>query len=264
MFNFSESDIITTDSFLEIASINPEKLCYVKTDYLKNGGAQFIWRNQLHPVELRKIAIIGHSDHSVDDEDAEQFDLIFCVNKNTKNKKVYGLPLGLPNACDDLPSLKVFGDKKMVVDVSQEKYERTILAYLNFNQHTFPLERCKIFEMFRNHSWVKNSKPDDSYNGRLNYLKDLKKSKFCFCPRGNGIDTHRMWESLYMGCIPIVINHQAHDFCHDLPILFIEDWEQIDLGFLNKKWIEMSSRSWNYEKLKVSYWRDYIIQKSID
>ena len=23
-------------------------------------------------------------------------------------------------------------------------------------------------------------------------------------PRGNGLDTHRLWEALYLGCVPIV------------------------------------------------------------
>jgi len=28
------------------------------------------------------------------------------------------------------------------------------------------------------------------------------------CARGNGLDTHRFWESLYLGVIPVIINNE--------------------------------------------------------
>ena len=36
------------------------------------------------------------------------------------------------------------------------------------------------------------------------YERDLLTSNFVLCPEGNGIDTHRVWEALYSGSIPIV------------------------------------------------------------
>lgn len=258
MFSFLESDIITADSYLEIAKINQDKMCYIKTDYLKNGKVPFMWREAMHPSHFKKIAIIGHSDHSVNDSDLDDFDLIFCINKNTDNPKVYGLPLGLPNDCDDLPILKIQGDKKMVVRISEESHSRTNIAYINFSENTFPSERGKIITLFSGYNWVKKSTPDQSYLGRIEYLRDLKKSKFCFCPRGNGIDTHRIWEALYMGSFPIVKRHYAHDFCSDLPIFFIDEWEEINEDLLVNKYNEFVSKKWNYEKLKVSFWEKYI------
>ncbi len=263
MENFSESDLITTDGYLEVVKNNPDLICYIKTDYLKNGKVPFIWRGSLHPVVVRKNAIIGHSDHSIDDSDSEWFDLIFCTNKNTSNPRVHGLPLGLPNYCDDLPILEIYGDKKMVVDISREQSRKEKLAYINFNRETFPDERIGLFEKFSNEDWVDVSIPDPSREGRIKYLRDLKESKFSFCPRGNGIDTHRLWESLYMGCIPIVKNHIAHDSWRDLPILFVEEWDQVNERYLNFKYHEFAGMEWNYEKLKISYWIK-LIQNSID
>ena len=37
----------------------------------------------------------------------------------------------------------------------------------------------------------------------MSYYLNLKKSKFCICPEGNGPDCHRLWESLYLDVIPI-------------------------------------------------------------
>lgn len=261
MFNFLESDIITTDGYLEIARENSERICYIKTDYFKNGKVPFMWRGRNHPTEFKRNVIIGHSDHPVEDQDLNGFDLIFCVNKNTLDPRVHGIPLGLPNFCDDLPILQILGDKKMVSSISKEIRDRRNLAYINFTPETFPEERENIIEIFRESTWVKRGGIELSRLGREKYLVDLKESKFCFCPRGNGIDTHRMWESLYMGCIPIVKKYHTHDFCHDLPVLFIDEWTEINESYLQSKWEEYSNREWNYEKLKLSYWKRFIENK---
>lgn len=90
---------------------------------------------------------------------------------------------------------------------------------------------------------------------------EIRNSKFVFCPRGNGIDTHRLWETLYMGSIPIVrFEPQTHHLFTDLPILFIDDWSVITEEFLQEKYREITSKTWNMEKLKVGYWFDFIIK----
>lgn len=42
-------------------------------------------------------------------------------------------------------------------------------------------------------------------------------------------DTHRLWKTLYMDSIPIVKYESAHHLFTDLPILFINDWKEINL-----------------------------------
>ena len=34
----------------------------------------------------------------------------------------------------------------------------------------------------------------------------MKKCEYVICPIGNGIDTHRFWETIYLGRIPVVLN----------------------------------------------------------
>ena len=36
------------------------------------------------------------------------------------------------------------------------------------------------------------------------YIKKLNDYKFVLCPRGKGTDTHRFWEILLVGSVPIV------------------------------------------------------------
>ena len=78
--------------------------------------------------------------------------------------------------------------------------------YLNFKVETYPHERQLIQNMFQSKSWVTCGTPVDTLEGRKEFLKDIRNHEFVLCPRGNGVDTHRLWETLYMGSIPIVKN----------------------------------------------------------
>ena len=51
---------------------------------------------------------------------------------------------------------------------------------------------------------------------------------------------------------------KAHNLFTDLPILFIDDWSVIDEEFLKNKYDEIVNKNWNMDKLKISYWMDFI------
>jgi len=259
MINYNEKDIITQDSFLEFCNNND--ICFIKTDYFYLNNQQHIWRGSLHPTKINDIIVVGHSDYSVTDEISNQFKLIFCINKETNNTNTFGLPLGITSDCDDTPIHPIYGNKSIMIDVINEKIDKDNLLYLNFSIHTFPSVRYFVYNKFNKENWVKIGTPIPTIDGRKQYLKDIKSSKFVLCPRGNGIDTHRIWESLYMGSIPIVIYENAHHLFTDLPILFIKNWDEITVEFLNSKYEEMNNRTWNYDKLKMDYWEKFIIKK---
>ena len=148
-----------------------------------------------------------------------------------------------------------------MIKVNNQNIDKSNLAYINFNISNYPNERQFIFDKFKNESWIKIGNVENSIDGRTNFLRDIKSSKFIFCPRGNGIDTHRLWESLYMGSIPIVKYENTHHLLTDLPILFIKDWNEINEDFLNDKYIEIINKEWNLSKLKIRYWIDFIKNK---
>ncbi|EKX43421.1 hypothetical protein GUITHDRAFT_110544 [Guillardia theta CCMP2712] len=49
------------------------------------------------------------------------------------------------------------------------------------------------------------------------YLRDLARHRFVLCPAGNGLDTHRTWESLLMGSVPIVASSPMDSLFRFLP-----------------------------------------------
>ena len=78
------------------------------------------------------------------------------------------------------------------------------------------------------------------------------------CPEGNGIDCHRVWETLLLGRVPIVKKSKAMNHFSDLPILFVDKWNEIeDLNLMKKKYELVKNNS--IKKLNFKYWRDLIL-----
>lgn len=50
---------------------------------------------------------------------------------------------------------------------------------------------------------------------------------FVISARGNGIDCHRTWELLYLGCIVITLRSSLDPLFSDLPVAIIDDWEEV-------------------------------------
>ena len=258
-FAFNESDIITTDRFLN-STINIPQIIYIKTDFLYN-QRKFIWRNKSHPDVKRfnsaHIAIVGHSDYAFIKEYAERFKRIkqwFVVNNHTTLPNVISLPLGVTNDCDDSQRHRLFGNNTLIMNAIRRPKNPIHLVYMNFNLITYPSERNYVYNMFANKPWVKTGQHKDTKECRQAFLNDIYDSKFCICPRGNGLDTHRLWETLYLKTFPIVIFHSHFANMTDLPILFINSWDEVTEEFLIHKYEEMSNTEYNLDKLKVSYW----------
>jgi FkbM family methyltransferase len=85
------------------------------------------------------------------------------------------------------------------------------------------------------------------------YYDILSKYKYVACPRGLGIDTHRTWEALYMGAIPIVLKSTISSIYEGLPIIQLDKWEDLHIDSLSIP--ENSS----YEKLDLDFWVSKIL-----
>jgi hypothetical protein len=95
------------------------------------------------------------------------------------------------------------------------------------------------------------------------YLDELIHHKFCLSLPGKGMDCYRTWEALTVGVIPIVLRTRHMDSIYDgLPVLIIDDINQITSDFLNQEFERITSciDSFDYKKLTSSYWIDLILQ----
>ena len=89
---------------------------------------------------------------------------------------------------------------------------------------------------------------------RLNTWVNQSKYAFVISPHGGGLDCHRTWEALCLGCIPIIKKSPISYLFEDLPVLIVENWEDISEKLLHSIIQDFKNKKYNFEKLKLSYW----------
>ena len=101
-----------------------------------------------------------------------------------------------------------------------------------------------------------------------NYLEDLKKSWSVVSPHGNGLDCHRTWEALLVGTYPVVKKSTIDILYKDLPVIVINDWQEVTESFLKNKIKEFAiaeiGDKFKHEKLFFPYYSQLISSKKSD
>lgn len=78
--------------------------------------------------------------------------------------------------------------------------------------------------------------------------------RFVFSPPGFGEDTHRTWESLLLGSIPIVLSSTIEPVYRGLPVVVVKSYEELSFKMLNSIYEDFSRQTFNYGKLYMGYW----------
>jgi hypothetical protein len=175
----------------------------------------------------------------------------FSINVNYENPNLIPLPLGLANNYSPKNVMK--SDFSRIKDKSN-KIDK---LYINFQKNTNLREREKLINKFSKFQWTYYDEPNQNIES---YLTSLTKFKFTLAPWGNGFDSHRFWEALYAGSIPVTKKHLTYSSAKDLPAILLDDYTSIDIEKLNN--ICSENTEYKFEKLKMDYWIDLI--KKID
>ena len=85
------------------------------------------------------------------------------------------------------------------------------------------------------------------------YINQSKYS-FVLSPLGHGMDCHRTWEALILGCIVIVQTSPLDSLYKDLPVLIINDWSEITEELLKNTLNHYAKKTFLYDKLTLNYW----------
>jgi hypothetical protein len=237
-------DHIRGERFIELA--DNKKIFYYHTHDLSN----FYWNLPKEPF----ILITHNSDDCVDDSFPIPDNLIhwFTQNVNVVNEKIESLPIGLEN-------FKWFPKKVGKMEGMLMK-PRTCknLVYMNHNINTNPAKRNPPYYVLENKSWVTVERGSNGLRFD-EYLENIYSHPFVISPEGHGIDTVRTWECLYMGTIPIEKKNINNQFYTDLPILFVNDWSEINEAMLQDEYDRIIHTQWNMDKLNFNYWKTKIL-----
>jgi len=154
---------------------------------------------------------------------------IYTQNINVEHEKVFPLPIGLGN------SQWTHGNSKIHQQVYEMRVEKTKEIYFNFSKVTNPQKRNKCYDVI--------IKKGIKWNGNLpykEYLIELKRHKYAICPEGNGIDTHRFWECLYMNTIPICLKNNITQYYKNLfPMVLLDKWSELSVSNILSSYKEL-------------------------
>jgi hypothetical protein len=93
------------------------------------------------------------------------------------------------------------------------------------------------------------------------YLRDMRTYKFVLSPLGNGLDTHRTWEALLMGAIPIVETSAMDPLFEGLPVLILNSWQELTLDTLENAYNRFQQRqAYCWGKLFAPYYLRSMMQ----
>lgn len=227
-FRFNPNLAQYKDKFIYLgsnASINNKQLIFCYTHLLDNINELVLTlKGMQNPFKL----VFNNSDHSFNIEHLILFDklpLLQCIytqNMNVVHEKVYPLPIGLPN------SQWRHGNSKIHQEIYDMHIEKNKDIYFNFNKNTNKEKRNKCYNEIikKGIIWNENIPYKE-------YLIELKRHKYAICPEGNGIDTHRFWECLYMNTIPICLKNTVTEYYKKyFPIILLNDWQELDVNKL--------------------------------
>lgn len=148
---------------------------------------------------------------------------IHACNAVYLNEKIHPWPHGLNRLFKDRYNHQVVLRWQM-----DRRTKPSRLLYVNHRDDTG--DRKSIRKTFTVKSWATVSE-------RANYpfyLAALDDHKFVLCPSGNGIDSARNWETLYLRRVPVLKDHPyLRELFKPFPALFVNDWDEVTEELLN-------------------------------
>lgn len=193
--------------------------------------------------------------------------------------KVTGIPIGIDFHSLAFKPKCFWGDKespqkqeeglKRLLSHLKPTDERKLAAYVDFQLNDSMHGTFKRFKQFGEDRSSIFRKIISS--GMIDYAtshmprQDLweKKGEYAFSvsPHGNGLDCHRTWEDLVLGCIVIVKTSPLDRLYEGLPVVIVQDWNEINEENM-KKWLNEYGDAFTNpsyrERLTHRYWMNKI------
>jgi hypothetical protein len=150
--------------------------------------------------------------------------LWYAQNPAFEHPKLKLLPIGLANSHWE------HGNVNLLMTVANNLPEKRNNVYFNFNVHTNYEKRSACYNA------LKDLLPFLDVISVADNVWRLASYKFCICPEGNGLDSHRIWECYYLRVVPIVIESEFIKVLKkqlNIPMIILNDWSDLDLNKLD-------------------------------
>lgn len=241
-------------------------IIFCHTDHLL---AEF---NYIRSLPNNVVLITANSDEGITDHHVSlvpnNVAVWFAVNALSRDSRLVPLPLGLGNTQVSVRPGHGVGYFERGTEIESLlrrplHQEPTKKLYANFTIGTNPNHRTPIKIICENLSHVDWQEPNltfrDFFDQILNY-------QMVVCPMGNGVDTHRLWEVLYTGRIPVTIkggDFKIYDLYEKLPIIILDSPDDLyNLSLIESKYNLILSTKYDQDLLDCNWWINQIINTS--
>ena len=148
---------------------------------------------------------------------------VVAANSVVVSDKVIPAPYGVQRRMS--PSDDRIEVLKSHMDKESNKVPRSFrLLYVGVNENSHE-ERKGLTQKFVDEPWatVETQRVDFE-----TYLDRMWRCKFVLCPRGNAIDCHRNWETIYMRRVPVMKRTPfLEELYKNYQVLFVDDYSEV-------------------------------------
>lgn len=247
---------------------------YVCTNALKN----FI-DNQLCKIQHEFSIITGDSDSSINDGNIAQYESIlnskyvkqwYAQNSCLSNDRITQIPIGLDyHTAFENPGIWTLTS---ITPLAQELNLRKTFQNAKETQNRIPMAYCNwqhaINRGDRMECYNEIDKSicffEKSHIPRASTWKRQSEFLFVISPMGEGLDCHRTWEAIALGCIPIVKSGPLNKLFENLPVLIVDKWSDVNIKNLSNITNKILNSHHDFSSLFMRYWSNKIESKSFN
>ena len=266
--NIHDQFQLSTCSSIEISikKIKSGDKIYVCTDALEN-----FCKKYLHKIDKDFVLISGDSDLTMEEASFSKNVIAkiannkrvikwYAQNLNFNHAKVRNLPIGM----DFHTEYEVSDDFQLKnMPHYQEQEIINITNHSNFITH----RDCKIYANW--HFFLDRGDRRQCYESidkelcfyepariqrRISYQNQTNYA-FATSPHGEGFDCHRTYESILLGCIPIIKESPIAPLFKNLPVCIVKDWKDVNESLLKETLECFILKEFDYGILFHNYWR---------
>lgn len=248
---------------------------YIKFEYIS-----YFFNNIFPQINYKFILITGDGDETLPDNVCDINTFLFFIN-NEKiihwystncieniHPKLTLIPIGVnfhslnfgPFSGWNAVSLSSLEQESQIINIRDNSpifYNRFPKCYSNFHFVTY-----EEFGNPRKDAIEKIDKSivyyEPSFVTRDITWENQSKYAFVLSPMGHGMDCHRTWEALILGCIVIVKKSPLDSLYKELPVLIVDDWSDISEKLLIDTINQFKNIEFNYDRITTKYWVEKI------
>jgi hypothetical protein len=260
-FQINSKDLIQGDKFVKIA--NNRNIFFCEThkvnDFFKNNNIKKKYILISHqsdaivtdnPRNINRVRFDEHANINLMPNNCIKW---FAQNVEVLNSKLESIPIGFHNDKDYKENFNKLEKLK------KEKRNIKNIVYLNVNIKNNYTERAHLYDLFSKSSYVTKLRGEFGIDFE-SYIEDVRSHLFMICPEGNGIDVCQPFEAIYLGCIPIMKKNINNLNWRELPICWVDNFDEIlDIEYLIKAYDLIKNSNHDLQKFHFNYWQQKIL-----